>query len=116
MARDQATREATQREAAQREAAEREAAQRAEARREADKREADARVAAFASASIDDGGEVTETEAEMLEALRDPARALRAANRIPAVWTHTIVCNMIVCMSVDRLSITLDPKLGAAAR
>jgi len=29
---------------------------------------------------------------------------------------HTAVCNMIVCMNVDRLSITLDPRLGAAAR
>jgi hypothetical protein len=31
-------------------------------------------------------------------------------------WTHTAVCNMVVCMNVDRLSITLDPRLGAAAR
>ena len=30
--------------------------------------------------------------------------------------THTTVCNTIVCMNVDRLSITLDPRLGAAAR
>ena len=30
--------------------------------------------------------------------------------------THTAVCNMLVCMNVDRLSITLDPRLGAAAR
>ena len=30
--------------------------------------------------------------------------------------THTGVCNTVVCMNVDRLSITLDPKLGAAAR
>lgn len=30
--------------------------------------------------------------------------------------THTIVCNTVVCMNVDRLSITLDPRLGAAAR
>ena len=30
--------------------------------------------------------------------------------------THTPVCNTVVCMSVDRLSITLDPRLGAAAR
>jgi hypothetical protein len=29
---------------------------------------------------------------------------------------HTVVCNIIVCMNVDRLSITLDPRLGAAAR
>ena len=29
---------------------------------------------------------------------------------------HTPVCNILVCMNVDRLSITLDPKLGAAAR
>src|SRR5438067_1729281 len=26
------------------------------------------------------------------------------------------VCNTIVCMNVDRLSITLDPRVGAAAR
>lgn len=30
--------------------------------------------------------------------------------------THTAVCNMLVCVNVDRLSITLDPRLGAAAR
>jgi hypothetical protein len=30
--------------------------------------------------------------------------------------THTAVCNTIVCMHVDRLSITLDPRLGLAAR
>ena len=30
--------------------------------------------------------------------------------------THTMVCNTVVCMNVDRLSITLDPRLGAAAR
>ena len=30
--------------------------------------------------------------------------------------THTVVCNTVVCMNVDRLSITLEPKLGAAAR
>jgi hypothetical protein len=30
--------------------------------------------------------------------------------------THTVVCNILVCMNVDRLSITLDPRLGAAAR
>ncbi len=30
--------------------------------------------------------------------------------------THTSVLHTIVCMSVDRLSVTLDPKLGAAAR
>ena len=30
--------------------------------------------------------------------------------------THTAVCNILVCMNVDRLSITLDPRLGAAAR
>lgn len=29
---------------------------------------------------------------------------------------HTAVCNTVVCMNVDRLSITLEPKLGAAAR
>src|SRR5437867_12962272 len=32
------------------------------------------------------------------------------------VWAHTTVCNTLVCMNVDRLSITLDPRLGAAAR
>lgn len=32
------------------------------------------------------------------------------------VVAHTSVCNTIVCMNVDRLSITLDPALGAAAR
>lgn len=30
--------------------------------------------------------------------------------------THTAVCNTLVCVNVDRLSITLDPRLGAAAR
>ena len=30
--------------------------------------------------------------------------------------THTAVCNILVCVNVDRLSITLDPRLGAAAR
>lgn len=27
-----------------------------------------------------------------------------------------MICNTLVCMNVDRLSITLDPRLGAAAR
>lgn len=31
-------------------------------------------------------------------------------------WTHTVMLHMLVCMNVDRLSVTLDPKLGAAAR
>ena len=30
--------------------------------------------------------------------------------------THTVVLHTVVCMHVDRLSVTLDPKLGAAAR
>jgi hypothetical protein len=30
--------------------------------------------------------------------------------------THTIVCHTVICMHVDRLSITLDPRLGSAAR
>jgi hypothetical protein len=30
--------------------------------------------------------------------------------------THPEVCNTVVCMNVDRLSITLDPRLGAAVR
>ena len=30
--------------------------------------------------------------------------------------THTTVCNTIVCMQVERLSITMDPRLGAAVR
>ena len=30
--------------------------------------------------------------------------------------THTIVCVTVVCMQVDRLSITLDPDLGKAVR
>jgi hypothetical protein len=33
-----------------------------------------------------------------------------------AALPHTVVCNTMVCMNVDRLSITLEPKLGAAAR
>src|SRR5437867_1504161 len=32
------------------------------------------------------------------------------------VWAHTTVCNTLVCMHVDRLSITLEPRLGAAVR
>lgn len=35
-----------------------------------------------------------------------------ANDRLP----HTRVCNTIVCMQVDRLSITMEPKLGAAVR
>jgi hypothetical protein len=27
-----------------------------------------------------------------------------------------MVCNTLVCMQVDRLSITMDPRLGSAAR
>ena len=34
----------------------------------------------------------------------------------PRDLTHTVVCNILVCVSVDRLSITLDPRLGVAAR
>jgi hypothetical protein len=29
---------------------------------------------------------------------------------------HTTVCDTLVCMQVDRLSITLEPRLGAAVR
>jgi Sigma-70 region 2 len=29
---------------------------------------------------------------------------------------HTLVCNTVVCMNVERLSITMDPRLGAAVR
>jgi len=29
---------------------------------------------------------------------------------------HTVVCNTVLCMQVDRLSITLEPRLGAAVR
>jgi hypothetical protein len=31
-------------------------------------------------------------------------------------WLHTVVCDTLVCMQVDRLSITLEPRLGAAVR
>jgi hypothetical protein len=34
----------------------------------------------------------------------------------PAGAMHTIVCVTVVCMQVDRLSVTMDPDLGKSVR
>jgi hypothetical protein len=34
----------------------------------------------------------------------------------PEVSVHTLVCITMVCMQVDRLSITMDPELGTSVR
>jgi predicted transcriptional regulator len=32
------------------------------------------------------------------------------------LYTHTTVCDNVVCMQVDRLSVAIDPDLGQAVR
>jgi len=48
--------------------------------------------------------------------LIDHAEGRQVPRDHPGLGLHTIVCDMTVCMQVDRLSVTMDPELGQAVR
>jgi len=77
--------------------------------------------AAVAKDALAHGHSATQAESGLEQPVRlDDQRQLDgvapAGRRSYDTLTHIGVCNTIVCMNVDRLSITLQPELGAAVR